>query len=213
MNDPLLAEQTAPLSRRALAHAADLLTVGTWLWALSISHIAFWVHWADDRPVAPWGEWFLVALTYSALFVVYHTAFVAATGATPGQDLMRLRVVERDGGGRPRFGRALGRAVILGGVWLIPWWWPGALCTIALGVSGARDPEGRMFHDHLAGTTVVLRLVPELKEGQTVEEAEAERRRQFTPGLVNPFQIMPMQMFRHPHLRGRRDEADDDDQA
>lgn len=211
MNDPLVAEQTAPLSRRALAHAADLATVGTWLWALSISQIAFWLRWSDDRAVAPWGQWFLAALTFSVLFVVYHTAFVAKVGATPGQDLLRIREVDRATGGRPRFGNALVRAAILGGVWMLPWWWPGILCTLAIGISGARDPEGRMLHDHLAGTAVVVRLVPELKEGQTVEEAEAERRRQFSPSLVNPLQITPMQMFRHPHLRRHRGGAEDDD--
>jgi uncharacterized RDD family membrane protein YckC len=210
VNDPLVAEEPAPPGRRALAHAADLATVGTWLYALALTRVAFWLQWSDDHPFGPWGEWFIPTLTFVVMFVVYHSIFVSRSGATPGQDLLRMRVVDRTTGERPRFSRALGRAILLGGVWMFPGWWFGVLCTLVIGATVLTDPERRMIHDHLAGTSVVLRLVPDLEPGQSVEEAEEERKRHFMPRMVNPLQIAPMQLFRHPHLRRLRDDEAED---
>ena len=209
LGDPLVAEEPAPLGRRAAAYAVDVAAVGTWMWALSITHIAFWLQWSDDRAVEPWGEWFLVTVTFVAFFVAYVAIFTWKVGATPGQDLMRLHVVDARTGGRIGLGRAFGRALFVGLIWLVPWVWPGVLLALMIGASGWRDPHGRMIHDHLCHTTAVFRLVPELEEGQTIEEAEAVRRRHFMPRMANPIQITPMQMFRE-HER-RQSDGDDED--
>jgi len=201
LGDPLVAEEPAPIVRRALAYAADLATVGTWLWALSISHIAFWLQWSDERAYGPWGEYFLLTITFVPLFIAYQAIFTAKSGATPGQDLLRLQVVDARSGARLPLGTAVGRSCFVGLIWLFPWVWPALVLAAVFALSGARDPHVRMLHDHLCRTSVVLRLVPQLEPGQTVEEAEAKRKSQFMPRMANPIQITPMQQFRHPHLR------------
>jgi uncharacterized RDD family membrane protein YckC len=208
--DPLIVDEPAPLGRRALALGVDLATVGTWVWALSITHIAFWLQWSDERAFGPWNEYFLATLTFVVSLVIYETVFISRSGATPGQDLMRIRVVDADAGtdAAPRFGSSLVRGLLVGGVWMFPWVWPGVVLTLLMGLSSLTDPYRRGFHDHLSGMIVILRLVPTLEPGQTVEEAENERRRQFLPRMVNPIQITPMQMFRHPFLNKPDDEPD-----
>lgn len=206
--DPMFTDEPAPLLRRAAALGADIATVGTWVWALSISQIAFWLQWSDDRAFGPWNEYFLATLTFVVSLVIYEALFISRSGATPGQDLLRIRVVDAHTGGLPGLGHSLVRGSIVGGVWMFPWLWPGALLTLLLGVSSLGDPHRRGFHDHLSHTTVIVRLVPDLEPGQTVEEAEAERKAQFLPRIVNPLQITPMQMFRHPHLRKPGEEPD-----
>jgi len=207
--DPLIAYDAAPIGRRALAYAADVATVATWLWALSIAHVAFWMRWSDDVAIGPWGEWFIPAVSFTILFVIYQVLFVSRSGATPGQDLLRLQVFDATTAKKPTFGPALARGLLVGLIWLMPQIWPAVVLVALIGVSGLRSTEGRMFHDELSHTAVVLQLVPDLEPGQTVEEAEKHRRRQFMPRMVNPFQINSMQMFRHPHLRGIEDDTED----
>lgn len=200
LGDPLVAEEPAPLQRRALAYLADMVTVATWIFALSIVKAAFWLGWSDDWVVGPWGRWFLLTVTFVATFVAYQALFIARTGATPGQDLMRLRTVDAEQGGKPPASRALIRSLLIGCIWLAPWVWPGVLVAAVFALTGLTDPHGRMIHDHLSRTSVVIRLVPETEPGQSIDEAEANRRRHFMPRFVNPIQITPGQMFRHPHL-------------
>jgi uncharacterized RDD family membrane protein YckC len=209
MGDPLVADDAAPLGRRALGYIADVATVATWLWALSIAHVAFWMRWSDDVAVGPWGEQFIPAVSFTILFVIYQVLFVSRTGTTPGHDLLRLQVLSATTGKRPTFGSALARGLLVGLIWLMPQVWPAVVLAALIGVSGLRSSEGRMFHDELSHTTVVLRLVPDLEPGQTVEEAEKHRRQQFLPRMVNPFQINSMQLFRHPHLRRIDDDPED----
>jgi len=90
------------------------------------------------------GLWFVVT-------VVYFTAFIAATGQTPGAIVMDVRVVDVSTGRPPPIGKAFLRAMAyLGGI-------------VALGAGLWKtlfDPEKLPWHDKVAGTSVapVMRM-------------------------------------------------------
>lgn len=193
-----MATTPAPLSRRALARAVDLVTVFAWTWALSVAHVLYFVpRWSDDVAPGPWGRFFLIGMSIAVLSLVYEVAFVSRTGATPGKDLMRLRVVDAATGARPTVGQALRRALPFGAAWAVPGIWGVVPVTAALGATAAPSADRRAVHDLLGGTAVVT-VVEAPPAGQTVEEAEAERRSHFVPRFVDPIQVLPSQVFRHP---------------
>ena len=104
------------------------------------------------------------ALARASLFVLWCVLVVVEglTGASPGKHVTGLRVARLDGG----------RADLLAAVRRRPWGWllplqflgdvPRGAATatalvvlVAMLVSVERSPDGRGFHDRLAGTTVV----------------------------------------------------------
>ncbi|MBK5224430.1 MAG: RDD family protein [Acidimicrobiia bacterium] len=202
-------------ARRLAARVLDVLTVATWMWAMSIARILFHLaEWSDDVDVGPWGTSFLLAATFVVLYSAYEVTFVARTGATPGKDLMHIKVIADRDGSPPTLAQAVVRALPLVGAWLVPVWWGGAAVTAAVGGSGVADGERRRgIHDLLAGTRVVYS--PEVHPPDLdVAEAAAERRSHFIPKFVDPIQIIPHQMFRHPGMPrpggpGLGDEEDD----
>ncbi len=76
-----------------------------------------------------------------AVFLAIHVVLVATAGFTPGQAIMRLRVVRTSDGGPPGPVRAMIRSVLL--------------CLVLPAL--VRDGEQRGLHDRAAGTTVVRR--------------------------------------------------------
>lgn len=198
MDTPMYAIPTT--GRRVLARVADILTVVVWVWALSVAHVLLHLtRWSDSITPEPWGGTFLFALTVAAVSIGYEVAFVSRTGSTPGKDLMRLKVLDAHTGERPTVAQATRRALPFALVWLIPPTWLVIPATAALGATGLADRRGgRTVHDLFASTRVVHQLELEVEPGRTVEEAEAERRRGFTPRFVDPIQLLPTQIFRHP---------------
>jgi uncharacterized RDD family membrane protein YckC len=160
----------AGLGQRAAAAAVDTLVVGvTWLVALFIlvallsasggldteqltvvDPVAFANTTAGSR---------LALLSGGVLFALsgfYHVYAWSRMRATPGQQLLRLQVVDARSGGSLGTGRALVRwcarevapfGLLLGALILI--WYA------ALAVSIARSPARRGFHDIVAGSVVV----------------------------------------------------------
>lgn len=203
--------EPAPLSRRIAARAVDALAVAVWVWALSVAHILYYIpRLSKDVDPSPWGEMFLFLVSFVVLHVVYEVVFTSRTGATPGKDLMRLQVISVDCGS-PTSSQALRRALPMGLVWLVPGTWPAVPLSALIAAPGARG-TGRGVHDVIAGTRVVH--VPEEapEPGTTIEDARAQRRRDFTPRFVNPLQLMPSQMLRHPWIRRGRDGRPGEDQ-
>lgn len=201
--------ERAPLGRRAAARLVDVAAVGVWVWALSIAHILYFIpRFSQDLDPSPWGRTFLFLVSFVVLYVVYEVLFTSRTGATPGKDLMRLQVVDDRTGSVPTSSQSVRRALPLALVWMVPGAWPAVPLTAALAAPGARG-TGRGVHDVLSGTRVVLVPEAEPEPGTTVEEARAQRRSDFMPRFVNPLQLVPSQMLRHPWLqRGRGDDTD-----
>ncbi|WP_195210388.1 RDD family protein [Actinomarinicola tropica] len=195
----------APLGRRVAARAVDIAAVAVWVWAASIAHILYFIpRFSQDLDPAPWGRAFLFLVTFVVFYVAYEVLFTSRTGSTPGKDLMRLQVLDAHSGGLPSPGQAVRRALPLALVWLVPGAWPAVPLTAALAAPGARG-TGRGVHDVLSGTRVVLVPEEEPEPGTTIEDARAQRRRDFTPRFVNPLQLVPSQMLHHPWLQRRRD--------
>ena len=91
----------------------------------------------------------LPSLALSVLMsCVYHSFCWAGFGATPGKALLGLRVVRASDGGSLSLPRALLR-------------WAGYLLSslpLGLGfIAASWDPQGRAWHDRLAGTLVIRR--------------------------------------------------------
>jgi uncharacterized RDD family membrane protein YckC len=186
--------------RRAVARLVDILTVLTWVWAMSVAQILFHLpHWSNDIAPSPWGEAFLFGITVAILYTLYEVSFVSRAGATPGKDLMRLKVLDVHTGEPPSVRQAVRRSLPLSMVWLIPPAWVALPLTAALGATGLADRRnGRAVHDLLGSTLVVQQLELEVEPGDTIEDAEAERRNHFMPRFVDPIQLLPSQLFRHP---------------
>jgi uncharacterized RDD family membrane protein YckC len=198
--DPTLVP-TAPatLTRRAMARAVDMATVVAWVWAMSVAHLLYYVpRWSDDVAPEPWGRFFLIGMSIAVLAFVYEVAFTSRTGATPGKDLMHLKVVDASTGATPSLTQALRRALPLGAVWVVPGIWGAVPLTVAIGATAAPSAGRRGLHDLVGGTSVVAVAPDEPRPGQSREEATAERRSHFMPRFVDPIQVLPSQIFRHP---------------
>src|SRR5690606_34789210 len=84
------------LRRRAAARAVDLTTVFTVIWALATIRVLFHIPlWSEDVSPSPWGRSFLFFVTFTVAYLAYEVVYVSQTGATPGKDLMRLKVLAR----------------------------------------------------------------------------------------------------------------------
>lgn len=116
----LLAMETAPFGRRLAALCAD--------WALSYFAAAFFAS-------LGWGS---VSALQLVVFYFEVIAFTAITGASVGQQLMKLRIVSFETGGYLPFQKVLIRTTLL--ILVLP-----ALFSA----------NGRGFHDILAKSAVV----------------------------------------------------------
>lgn len=138
---------TASLWRRGAAAALDgLLGAFVWSWSTMCLLIGVW-GWRSS-PLGLAGA-ALVALAILALgmaqHLVYHVAFVGGCGQTPGQMVLGVAVVRRDGGAAG-YGRALMRCIGAGM----------SLLTLGVGFLGALfNRQRRGLADWLAGTRVV----------------------------------------------------------
>lgn len=189
----------ASLVRRAGARAVDMLTIAAWVWAMSVAHLLYYVpRWSDEVTPSPWGRLFLIGMSIVVLAAVYEVAFTWRTGATPGKDLMRLKVVDAATGATPSFAQAVRRSLPLAAVWAVPGIWGAIPLTAAIGATAAPGARHRGIHDLFGGTTVVTAEVEDPRPGQSREDAEAERRSHFVPRFVDPIQVLPSQIFRHP---------------
>jgi uncharacterized RDD family membrane protein YckC len=147
----------APLWRRAAARGIDMLAVFVWMWMLSLLHVLFHLPlWSDAVDPAPWGNTFLAVVTYVVLLAAYEIGFVAHDGATPGKEVMGIRVV-RDGTDlTPTVGQAARRFLLPGTAQLLPGVWPGAALAAGYGATALADVHRRAVHDRLADTQVVM---------------------------------------------------------
>lgn len=175
----------APMWRRLLARAVDVTAVATWMFALSIAHIFLHLQlWSDTVTPEPWGNWFLVTMTFFVCYAAYEIVFVWKVGATPGKDLLRIRVIDHHTGTTPSAGQAARRWFLPGIVQPIPGAWAGAVLTAVWGTTAFADPHRRSIHDRMAGTRVVMATPSDDPEAD-----EARRRRDFAPRIINPLAV------------------------
>lgn len=147
----------APMWRRAVARGIDLVAVFVWMWMLSLLHVLFHLPlWSDAVDPAPWGNTFLAVVTYVVLLAAYEIGFVAHDGATPGKEVMGLRVVQDGTDLTPTWRQATLRFLLPGTAQLLPGVWPGAALAAGYGATAFADVRRRTVHDRLAGTQVVM---------------------------------------------------------
>jgi uncharacterized RDD family membrane protein YckC len=192
--------EVPPMWRRLAARAIDMIAVATWIFTFSIAHIFLHLQlWSNDVAPQPWGNWFLTTVTFFVCYAAYEIVFVAKAGATPGKDFMGIEVVDATTGGRPTLDQATRRWLLPGIVQPIPGAWIGAILTGVWGATGFLDPQRRTVHDRLAGTRIVSKAPP------GSDEAREDRRRSFTPRLIDPLAVFraardrdPAALKRHP---------------
>ena len=191
----------APMWRRLMARIVDVTAVATWLFALSIAHIFLHLQlWSDTVTPEPWGNWFLVTMTFFVCYAAYEIVFICKAGATPGKDLLRIRVIDHYTGATPTAGQATRRWLLPGIVQPIPGGWPAAVLTAVWGSTALADPDRRSVHDRMAGTRVVMAT-----PSDDPEDDEHRRRRDFSPRIINPLQVYklardnPAALKRHPN--------------
>jgi uncharacterized RDD family membrane protein YckC len=188
-----------PMWHRLWARVIDVSVVGTWVFVLSVAHVFFHLQlWSQTVAPEPWGTWFLATITFAVAYAVYEIVFIWRLGATPGKDLMHIKVVDQHTGANPTFGQAARRWLLPGIVQPIPGAWIGSLLTLGWGATAFTDSQRRTVHDRIAGTRVIS------KAGPADEDEREERRRQFTFRLVDPFSVYraarsnPDALRRHP---------------
>ena len=96
-----------------------------------------------------------VLLVFLAMQLVYNTAFVAMSGATPGKRVMKLRVVNRTDGSPVNWTYAAVRALVPTVAAAVPV--IGIALNIAVYVRAIFHPYRQGLHDAAAGTIVVRR--------------------------------------------------------
>lgn len=198
---PLLPEYyvAAPLLKRAGARLIDVAVVLTWVWALSITQVLFYIpRYAPNTSVGPWGKSFLFLASFVVFYVIYEAVFLSITGVTPGKDVLNLRVVNNEDLEPLTTAQAIRRSLPMTLVWLVPYWWLAGLFNAALGLTAVSSPEKRMaWHDHLANTRVVF-YDATLAPGVDTEEARREKMMDFVPRFTSPVQVLPSQMLNYP---------------
>jgi uncharacterized RDD family membrane protein YckC len=199
---PELAARQPPMWRRLMARLVDVVAVATWVFALSIAHVFIHLQlWSETVAPAPWGNWFLATITFTLVYALYEIVFISRTGATPGKDLLGIKVVDAATGGVPSLGQAARRWFLPGIVQPIPGAWIGGVATLVWGSTALFDPERRTVHDRLADTRVMSKEPPR-------DDDERERRRQqFTPRFIDPFAVFRMARSNPAALRNRPDEG------
>ena len=161
-----LAPAIAPLGRRVTAAILDLilcyfataplLAVVFFLLPADVIVQIYSYGWSilqnvTPAPVAPAIPlWFSIAsnLVWFGLPVLYHAGFTAAHGRTPGKSILRLRVVDAQGG-KPVLTKTFLRALVLVASVYIFYGIPLIYALL--------NPQRRTLHDLVAGTYVVER--------------------------------------------------------
>ena len=87
------------------------------------------------------------------IFLIYEPALIATRGQTVGKMMMGIKVVRAEDGGLPGWGKAIGRWILPGLVFLIPFagWFLHMLVYLSL----VWDDRRQGWHDKM-GTTVVI---------------------------------------------------------
>lgn len=96
----------------------------------------------------------LGALATAVLMPVYYAVCESSWGGTPAKKMLGWKVIDASTGGNLTFGSAFVR-----NLWNLANVIPlvGLVAMIALGVSISGDPQGRAWHDRMAGAAVVRR--------------------------------------------------------
>jgi uncharacterized RDD family membrane protein YckC len=147
----------APFGRRILAFALDLVLSYIFFIPLMIMlAFAFLPDWLVQSAVAAartpyvspemtWGAETLIQAAYDILIVLYFSAYFAVHGRTPGQALLRLRVVGETGA-KPSTAQSMARALAM----------VFSMFLLFLPMAFAFfNPQRRALHDIVAGTYVV----------------------------------------------------------
>ena len=90
---------------------------------------------------------------FGVIALVYEPTFIALKGQTLGKMAMNIMVVRAEDGGVPGWGSALGRWVLPGLLYLIPF--VGGLLVLLVYISLLWDDRRQGWHDKM-GTTVVI---------------------------------------------------------
>ena len=142
------ADRLASVGQRALAQVMDGLTIGIPLFVLTLSFGGDLTDTQDDNLL-----W--LTLLWLGVGLLYNTAFVALSGATPGKRIMKLRVVNRTDGSPVNWTYAAVRALVPTVAGVVPV--IGFALNIAVYVRAAFHPFRQGLHDAAAGTIVVRR--------------------------------------------------------
>jgi uncharacterized RDD family membrane protein YckC len=158
-SDPASSPEMKPAGYgvRAVAKVADGLIVGVIVWLVSVMFgglVGKVAAAAGTLPFLPQSDWVLKAIgalvvAYPAV-LLYHTAFVAMKGATPGKMFAELEVVGADGG-RPTWGAAAWRFIAE----TVMAFTLNVFFFQANYIIAAFDTRQRTYHDVLARTRVV----------------------------------------------------------
>jgi uncharacterized RDD family membrane protein YckC len=141
-------DQLAGFGQRAIAQVLDALIIGVPLFILTLS---FGGDLTDqDNSNLAW-----LTVLWLGVSLLYSTAFVALSGATPGKRIMKLRVVNRSDGSPVSWTYAAVRALIPSVAGLVPV--IGFALNIAVYVRAFFHPYRQGLHDAAAGTIVVRR--------------------------------------------------------
>ncbi|MFM9037447.1 MAG: RDD family protein [Actinomycetota bacterium] len=141
-------DQLAGFGQRAIAQVLDALIIGVPLFILTLS---FGGDLTDqDNSNLAW-----LTVLWLGVSLLYSTAFVALSGATPGKRIMKLRVVNRSDGSPVSWTYAAVRALIPSVAGLVPV--IGFAVNIAVYVRAFFHPYRQGLHDAAAGTIVVRR--------------------------------------------------------
>jgi len=142
------ADRLASIGQRALAQVLDGLIIGIPLFVLTLSFGGDLTDTQDDNLL-----W--LTLLWLGVGLLYNTAFVAMSGATPGKRIMKLRVVNRTDGSPVNWTYAAVRALVPTVAGVVPV--IGFALNIAVYVRAAFHPFRQGLHDAAAGTIVVRR--------------------------------------------------------
>lgn len=148
LDTPASSDQLAGFGQRAIAQVLDALIIGVPLFILTLS---FGGDLTDqDNSNLAW-----LTVLWLGVSLLYSTAFVALSGATPGKRIMKLRVVNRSDGSPVSWTYAAVRALIPSVAGLVPV--IGFALNIAVYVRAFFHPYRQGLHDAAAGTIVVRR--------------------------------------------------------
>ena len=114
-SDPLAQARTASAGPRLGARVLDWLIVGIPFAVIGfgLGYFTGAAEYSASSPVLWDGATVALQLAEMVARIVYHAAFVAMKGATPGKMASGVRVVDERTGQRLSFGRAVGREIVL----------------------------------------------------------------------------------------------------
>lgn len=142
------ADHLATVGQRALAQVLDGLIIGLPLFLLTLSF-------GGDLTDTENSNLAWLTVLWLGVSLLYSTAFVATSGATPGKRIMKLRVVNRDDGSPVNWTYAAVRALVPTVAGVVPV--IGFALNIAVYVRAFFHPYRQGLHDAAAGTIVVRR--------------------------------------------------------